>query len=285
MRSESLRDEKQLVIHVDMDGVLVDFDSAIEQLDQRTLDEYRGRLDEIPGIFSLMRPVKDGIETIELLSRQARFHILSTAPWNNPSAWSDKLQWIKHHMPGSIYKRLTFTHHKELIIGDYLIDDSYANGAHGFTGELIPFGSPRFPDWIAVREYLADLILQEKRPHRQSYRDEFPELMLEEAHSKTSHNQEVILNSRYCVCTFCGYAFDPKDQDEPLDFEIDTPGRPGTLFCPCCGIDAVLGSACGFPLTERFIKACSDTWFNGFSRISQQHTEDHSEKDSKEYST
>lgn len=274
----------QLVIHVDMDGVLVDFSSALETLDERTLNEYRGRLDEVPGIFSKMKPMKDGIETIEHLSHYARFHILSTAPWGNPTAWSDKLEWVQRHMPGSMYKRLTLTHHKELLNGDFLIDDRFANGAYDFTGELIPFGSARFPDWIAVREYLSDVILQEKKPLGK-IEGTYPERMLKEAHSKTSHNQEVILNSRRCVCTYCGHSFDPDLVEQPLDFEIDTPGRPGTLFCPSCGIDAVLGSACGYRLTDRFILACSEAWFNGFSRISQQHTEDHSEKDNKEYST
>lgn len=41
-------------IYVDMDNVLVDFKTGIEKLDKNVIDEYEGRLDEVPNIFSLM---------------------------------------------------------------------------------------------------------------------------------------------------------------------------------------------------------------------------------------
>lgn len=37
-----------------------------------------------------------------------------------------------------------------------------------------------------------------------------------------------------------------------------------------CGIDAVLGDASGFPINDgEFVLACSETWFNGISKISE----------------
>jgi len=45
------------VLYVDMDNVLVDFQSAFEHLDETTLQEYEGRMDEVTGIFSLMKPM------------------------------------------------------------------------------------------------------------------------------------------------------------------------------------------------------------------------------------
>ncbi len=41
-------------------------------------------------------------------------------------------------------------------MGEYLIDDREKNGAKDFKGELIRFGSERFPDWNAVTEYLLE---------------------------------------------------------------------------------------------------------------------------------
>jgi hypothetical protein len=36
-----------------------------------------------------------------------------------------------------------------------------------------------------------------------------------------------------------------------------------------CGIDCIVGDASGFPVTdEAFIKACTEAWFGGYSRIS-----------------
>ena len=73
----------------DMDGVLVDFQSGIDKLSEETKREYEGRLDEVPGIFSLMDPMPGAIEAAHTLSGHYEVYILSTAPWNNPSAWTD----------------------------------------------------------------------------------------------------------------------------------------------------------------------------------------------------
>ncbi len=57
------------IVYVDMDNVLVDFQSGIDKLDYRTLEQYENRLDEVPGIFGLMTPIDNAIESyIELNS-------------------------------------------------------------------------------------------------------------------------------------------------------------------------------------------------------------------------
>ena len=56
-----------------------------------------------------------------------KYHIyaLSTAPWHNPSAWSDKVKWIQRYFGeekgSALYKRLILSHHKNLNQGDYLL--------------------------------------------------------------------------------------------------------------------------------------------------------------------
>jgi len=52
------------------------------------------------------------------------------------------------------YKRVILTHHKNLNKGDYLIDDRTKNGAAEFEGELIQFGTEKFPHWKSVVAYL-----------------------------------------------------------------------------------------------------------------------------------
>ena len=42
-----------------------------------------------------MKPVEGAIEAYQELTRHFEVYILSTAPWNNPSAWADKLLWVK----------------------------------------------------------------------------------------------------------------------------------------------------------------------------------------------
>ena len=118
--------KKRKILYFDMDNVLVDFSSGIARLSEETLKDV---------------------------------YILSTAPWKNISAWSDKAAWVHKYFgeekDSPFYKRLIISHHKNLNKGDFLIDDRTKNGAGEFEGELILFGSEKFPDWERVCDYLA----------------------------------------------------------------------------------------------------------------------------------
>jgi len=142
------------IVYVDMDNVLVDFPWGVQQLSEKKLASYEGRLDEIPDFFSNLPPIEGAIDGFKRLQQQYDTYILSTGPWNNPSAWSDKLLWVQKHLPQKGYKRLILSHNKHLNAGDYLIDDRQANGAGQFKGEHLHFGSNRFPDWDSILEYL-----------------------------------------------------------------------------------------------------------------------------------
>ena len=140
------------LIYVDMDNVIVDFKSALRK---RGIDEDMKNADDLDGIFSEMNPMPGAIDGYNKLFEMGHdVYILSTAPWENPSAWSDKLLWVKKYLGKVAYKRLILSHNKNLNSGDYLIDDRTANGAGQFTGEHIHFGSEQFPDWHSVLKYL-----------------------------------------------------------------------------------------------------------------------------------
>lgn len=141
-------------LYVDMDNVLVDFDGAVKQLSDETRKEYEGRIEDVPGLFDMMKPMPGAIEAIDVLKDHFDMYILSTAPWNNPTAWSDKVKWVQKYFGEVFYKRLIISHHKDLCKGDYLIDDRVKNGAGEFDGELILFGGDRFPNWDSVVRYL-----------------------------------------------------------------------------------------------------------------------------------
>ena len=142
------------ILFVDMDNVLVDFKSGINNLSEKDKNKYLKNYDEVPRIFSLMNPMPNAIESYQKLSKTYDTYILSTAPWNNPTAWSDKLLWVKRYLGKYAYKRLILSHNKNLNFGDYLIDDRLANGAGDFKGELIQFGSEKFKTWEDVLDYL-----------------------------------------------------------------------------------------------------------------------------------
>lgn len=141
-------------IYFDMDGVLVDFESGLKKLDDAVKEQYKGRLDEIPGLFALMEPMPGATEVVKLLARNYEVYILTTSPWNNPTAASDKIEWVKKYMDDVFHKRVIITHRKDLLDGDYLIDDRAKNGADEFKGEWIQFGSQKFPDWESILKYL-----------------------------------------------------------------------------------------------------------------------------------
>jgi 5'(3')-deoxyribonucleotidase len=111
------------ILYCDMDNVLVDFESGIARLSPEMRAAYQGRYDEVPGIFALMEPMTGAVAAFNALARVYDVYILSTAPWNNPTAWADKLEWVKKHLGDAAYKRLILSHHKNLCAGDYLIDD------------------------------------------------------------------------------------------------------------------------------------------------------------------
>ena len=141
-------------VFIDMDNVLVDFQSGLDQVSEEIKAEYAGRLDEIPGLFAKMKPMEGAIEAVHELQKHYDLFILSTAPWKNPSAWSDKVEWVTKYLDDVFHKKMIITHRKDLCQGDYLIDDRGKNGTSEFSGEWIEFGSEKFPDWESVLQYL-----------------------------------------------------------------------------------------------------------------------------------
>jgi 5'-nucleotidase len=101
-----------------------------------------------------MEPMNGAIESYRALSENFDNYILSTSPWENSSAAADKFSWVKNHLGKFAHKRLILSHHKHLNHGDFLIDDRPNNGAVKFRGELILFGSDKFPNWKVVTSYL-----------------------------------------------------------------------------------------------------------------------------------
>ena len=98
------------IVYIDMDNVLVDFKTGIEKLSDEIKVQYKGRLDDVPGLFALMEPMPLAIESVKRLAEKFDLYVLSTAPWNNSSAWTDKFEWIKKYFNDDnesiFYKRL-----------------------------------------------------------------------------------------------------------------------------------------------------------------------------------
>ncbi|MBQ6155529.1 MAG: hypothetical protein IJK22_02905 [Bacteroidales bacterium] len=63
--------------------------------------------------------------------------ILSTAPWKNPTAWSDKVTWVTKYLDDVFHKRMVITHRMDICQGDYLIDDYGKTGQANFLANRL----------------------------------------------------------------------------------------------------------------------------------------------------
>ncbi len=144
------------IIFIDLDGVIADFESAIKIHPLRNQAPFDIHPDIIPNIFLNLGTIPGAFDAVNKLLCDIRFEIyfLSTAPWNNPSAWTDKRLWLEMLFGEKINRRLILTHRKDLLKGDILIDDRPNNGAENFEGKILKFASLEFPDWNSILKEL-----------------------------------------------------------------------------------------------------------------------------------
>jgi 5'-nucleotidase len=81
---------------------------------------------------------------------------MSTKLRTHQNCYTEKRIWIEKYFGFGFTYRLILSCHKNLLMGDYLIDD-YESGRwqEGFEGTLVVFGSEKFPDWNKVMKYLS----------------------------------------------------------------------------------------------------------------------------------
>ena len=134
-------------IFIDMDGVIANFAKAAKEggWDHRP-DRHvdYGNLEVMPG-------AKDALIR---LNHDFDIFIASTPPWDRPSMWSAKREWLGEHFP-YLKRKLILTHRKDLLIGDILIDDSRWRGQPDFKGDWLWFGTAqRCIDWPSTLELI-----------------------------------------------------------------------------------------------------------------------------------
>lgn len=79
---------------------------------------------------------------------------------------------------------------------------------------------------------------------------------LHEAHRSSFKNEEQIRASKVCGCFSCKKIY-------PAAEVVLVPEADGkkTAWCPYCDVDAVLGDASGYPITEEFMERMNKEWF------------------------
>ena len=85
--------------------------------------------------------------------------------------------------------------------------------------------------------------------------DASPDFM--RAHKHCMANRPEIEASDLCGCFYCISIYPPSEIVDWIGDEEDL-----TADCPRCGLDAVIGSAAGFPITPEFLNRMNEHWFH-----------------------
>ena len=125
-------------VYFDMDGVLCQFKKKyIEMKDKNPGTEYP---QSVYGFFTELEQHDIMIALYKALSKSKLLdvHILTAPSYMNPLCYTEKRVWVEKHLGLEAAERMIISGYKDLLIGDYLIDDnSYGKGQDKFTGKLL----------------------------------------------------------------------------------------------------------------------------------------------------
>ena len=90
--------------------------------------------------------------------------------------------------------------------------------------------------------------------------------MIVAAHDHCTANRAELMEGDVCACLYCLKTFPPteiKTWVEQLSDETqEVPEDEWTAMCPYCPVDAVIGSASGYPVNDQvFLQAMHKHWF------------------------
>lgn len=74
------------------------------------------------------------------------------------------------------------------------------------------------------------------------------------AHRHSRNHREELRASEQCGCFYCAAIFHPD--------EIAAWTTASAALCPNCGVDSVIGSESGYPITPEFLDAMCTHWFS-----------------------
>jgi 5'(3')-deoxyribonucleotidase len=160
-------------LFIDMDNTIVDTLTILNQIPEDVIEAFGvKKADQTPGIFRHLAPMPDAIESLNKLADLGfELRILSTAPWNNPSAWTDKLLWIQDYFGveeenNPLFKHVILAHDKNECRqpNAILIDDHPMHGAELWDApeigcEFWKFGADEHPDWKTIVKQLEEKYL------------------------------------------------------------------------------------------------------------------------------
>lgn len=106
---------------------------------------------KFPGFAGGMEPLPGAVEAVKKLRILAEVFCV-TSPYHDSHWWMDeRLRWLEERL-GFDYQHVIFTHRKDMIRGDILLEDRWDNAAT-FPGKGVLFDRP----WNQPPTYTKDL--------------------------------------------------------------------------------------------------------------------------------
>jgi 5'-nucleotidase len=86
-----------------------------------------------PGFFRNLPVMEDSVEVLRELNKRYEVFIVSAA-MEFPNSLKDKLEWLLEHFPFFTWRQVALCGSKDLVCGDFMIDDHVKN-LSGFKGK------------------------------------------------------------------------------------------------------------------------------------------------------
>lgn len=156
---ESIRNQQpfqgRYIVHLDMDGVLADFDRS------KIKDKIRKYPQSREGFFLELDPINGAIDTVSWMMDQSVLdvHVLTAPSVKNPHSYSEKRLWIEKYFGMDLVRKMIISPSKQLVIGHFLVDDyATGKGQELFMGTHLHFGTEGCPHWEYLKKYFSNLI-------------------------------------------------------------------------------------------------------------------------------
>ena len=105
----------------------------------------------------LPAPRPSAQKAYRLLIENYALYIVAPFTPNAPRRMADITQWVEQYINVPAWGRIVFGNQKQLLMGDYLIDPTDANGAADFMGTRIRLGDETFKTWDEVIDFFQRL--------------------------------------------------------------------------------------------------------------------------------
>jgi 5'(3')-deoxyribonucleotidase len=198
-------------IFVDMDGVIVDFDSYAKSIPDM--------VKSTPGAYLNMLPIPGAIKAIRSLIGMGYDVWLATRPPTGiAGAYGDKAQWVFNWLP-ELKRKLILTHDKGLLgcENDFLIDDRpHKANCESFTGTLIVFGEGGH-NWESVLTFFK--ILRDEGAPSKPKQDVLSKLLTSSSDGAEVSEAELVCYETYAVMGGLLSLLDLDERGELVDVE------------------------------------------------------------------